>query len=75
MENILKQYNKRLDDQQMSLLLEKKGSANPLWLSLACKELRVSGDFNKINEKIISLSDELLRFVDLANNYIFPYLI
>ena len=66
MVNILKQYNKQLDDQQMSLLLEKRGSANPLWLSLACEELRVSGDFNTINEKIISLADELLRLVSFG---------
>ena len=66
MANILRQYNKRLDDHQMSLLLDKKGSANPLWLSLACEELRVCGDFNKIDEKVTGLSDELLRLASCA---------
>ena len=61
MENILRLYNKRLDGHQMSTLLEKKGSANPLWLALACEELRVYGHFNKMDEKISDLSDDLLR--------------
>ena len=60
-ENILRQYNKRLDERQMSMLLEKEGSANPLWLTLACEELRVYGVFNKMDEKIASLSDDLIR--------------
>ncbi|XP_073234620.1 TPR repeat-containing protein DDB_G0287407-like isoform X1 [Porites lutea] len=59
-ENILRQYNKRLDERQMSMLLEKEGSANPLWLTLACEELRVYGVFNKMDEKIASLSDDLI---------------
>lgn len=59
-ENILRQYNKRLDERQMSMLLEKEGSANPLWLTLACEELRVYGHFNKMDEKIASLSDDLI---------------
>ena len=60
-ENILRLYNKRLDDRQMSMLLDKEGSANPLWLTLACEELRVYGVFNKMDEKIASLSDDLIR--------------
>ncbi|XP_048581022.1 TPR repeat-containing protein DDB_G0287407 isoform X2 [Nematostella vectensis] len=59
-ENILKLYNKRLDDQQMSLLLKKEGSANPLWLTLACEELRVFGHFNMMDEKISSLKNDLI---------------
>lgn len=59
-ENILRLYNKRLDDRQMSMLLEKEGSANPLWLTLACEELRVYGVFNLMDEKIASLSDDLI---------------
>ncbi|XP_028414822.1 telomerase protein component 1-like isoform X3 [Dendronephthya gigantea] len=58
--NNLSRYNKRLDDEQMKLLLSKKGSANPLWLSLACEELRVYGVFRMVNDKIQSLSDDLL---------------
>ena len=47
----------------MSMLLEKQGSANPLWLTLACEELRVYGVFNLMDEKIASLSDDLIRWV------------
>ena len=54
-------YNKRLDDSQMRLLLSKDGSANPLWLSLACEELRLFGSFEKVLQKIRELADDLLR--------------
>eukprot|EP00794_Sanderia_malayensis_P017020 gene17020-18734_t len=58
--NILSQYNKRLDGDQMDTLLEKQGSSNPLWLTLACEELRVFGQFEKLLEKIQSLPDDLI---------------
>ena len=61
MKDILSQYNKRLDDQQMETLLEKQGSANPLWLTLACEELRVFGIFETLLDKINSLPDDLIR--------------
>jgi hypothetical protein len=69
--NTLSRYNKRLDDEQMKLLLSKKGSANPLWLSLACEELRVYGVFKMVNEKIQSLSDDLLRYNSLKRWLLF----
>jgi hypothetical protein len=53
------QYNKRLDDSQMRLLLSKDGSANPLWLSLACEELRLFGSFERVLQKIRELADDL----------------
>ena len=58
------QYNKRLDDSQMRLLLSKDGSANPLWLSLACEELRLFGSFEKVLQKIRELADDLPRLED-----------
>ena len=61
MENILAIYNKRLDDEQMTVLLNKVGSSNPLWLTLACEELRVYGKFETLINKIESLPDELIR--------------
>ena len=63
MKDILSQYNKRLDDQQMKMLLEKQGSANPLWLTLACEELRVFGIFETLLDKINSLPDDLIKYV------------
>jgi len=58
--NILKMYNKRLDDDQLDTLVEKKGSSNPLWLTLACEELRVFGKFETLKGKIESLPDDLI---------------
>ncbi|KAK2162086.1 hypothetical protein LSH36_104g03069 [Paralvinella palmiformis] len=43
----LLEYNKRLSDEEMSTFLKKKAVTNPLWLSVACEELRVSGEFRK----------------------------
>ena len=45
-------YNKRLDDSQMRLLLSKDGSANPLWLSLACEELRKLREGYRQNSRV-----------------------
>ena len=58
---MLGRYNKKLDEKQMSSLLSKESSQNPLWLSIACEELRVFGLFDKVTDKINSLSDGLLE--------------
>ena len=79
MKNILSQYNKRLDDQQMTALLQKEGSSNPLWLTLACEELRVFGKFEMLLEKIHSLPDDLIKyvynfsFINININYMYMY--
>ena len=62
----LGKFNKKLDEDQMICLLEKSSSANPLWLSVACEELRVYGEFRKIDQKINTLSDGLLEWVILT---------
>lgn len=54
-------YNKRLDEEQMANLLSKESSQNPLWLSVACEELRVFGVFSKVTDKINKLADGLLK--------------
>ena len=59
--DMLGKYNKKLDEEQMSSLLSKKSSENPLWLSIACEGLRVFGVFEKVMDKINSLSDGLLE--------------
>ncbi|XP_072024365.1 LOW QUALITY PROTEIN: TPR repeat-containing protein DDB_G0287407-like [Amphiura filiformis] len=59
----LGKYNKRLDKEQMASLLGKDSSQNPLWLSIACEELRVFGSFDKLNDKINSLADGLLNLL------------
>ena len=57
----LGRFNKKLDEDQMISLLSKDSSENPLWLSVACEELRVFGEFRRINEKINTLADGLLE--------------
>ncbi|XP_001198485.3 telomerase protein component 1 isoform X2 [Strongylocentrotus purpuratus] len=56
-------YNKRLDEEQMANLLSKESSQNPLWLSVACEELRVFGVFSKVTDKINKLADGLLNLL------------
>ncbi|XP_070560674.1 TPR repeat-containing protein DDB_G0287407-like [Ptychodera flava] len=56
-------YNKKLDATQCQVLLAKESSQNPLWLSIACEELRVHGDFFKVTDKIKSLADGLLELL------------
>ena len=57
----LGRFNKKLDEDQMISLLSKDSSENPLWLSVACEELRVFGEFRRINDKINTLADGLLE--------------
>lgn len=63
MDQVLTKFNKRLDSVQMDCLLAKEASANPLWLSIACEELRVFGLFSKVTEMIKDLADGLLEYV------------
>ena len=55
----LERYNKKLDTNQLNMLLEKSCAENPMWLSLAAEELRVYGNFRKLNEKIKQIPDGL----------------
>ena len=58
---MLGKFNKKLDLDQMFDLLTKESSQNPLWLSIACEELRVFGQFREISDKINSMADGLLE--------------
>ncbi|XP_022080358.1 telomerase protein component 1-like isoform X2 [Acanthaster planci] len=60
----LGKYQKRLDAEQMASLLSKDSSQNPLWLSVACEELRVFGLFESLSDKINSLADGLLNLLE-----------
>lgn len=62
----LKGYNKKLDERQMSILVGKKQSNLPLWLTIACEELRVFGEIRKLDEKVKSLDDELPGLIEQA---------
>nr|XP_047125336.1 TPR repeat-containing protein DDB_G0287407 [Hydra vulgaris]XP_047125337.1 TPR repeat-containing protein DDB_G0287407 [Hydra vulgaris] len=59
--NILSIYNKQLDSEQLETLCQKRGSSNPLWLTLACEELRVFGTFELLKDKIVNLPDDLIN--------------
>ena len=57
---------KKLDAEQMELLIKSQGASNPLWLSLSCEELRVFGVFETITRHIVNLPStlkELLKFI------------
>ena len=58
---MLGRYNKRLDKEQMKNLMQKSASENPLWLSIACEELRVFGMFRQLTDKINQLADGLFE--------------
>ncbi|KAH9524948.1 hypothetical protein Btru_028330 [Bulinus truncatus] len=55
----LAKHRKSLDESgfgnQMKLLMLKKDAHNPLYLKLACEELRIFGVFEKISDKLKSL--------------------
>ncbi|XP_047134858.1 telomerase protein component 1 isoform X1 [Hydra vulgaris] len=59
-------YNKKLDPEQLDLLVSSEGSSSPLWLALACEELRVFGVFERVTERIKELPstiDSLISFI------------
>jgi len=55
----LEKFNKNLEDSpfnnQMKLLTGKRDSTNPLYLALACEELRVHNQFESLNSKLKEL--------------------
>ncbi|XP_075066984.1 telomerase protein component 1-like [Mixophyes fleayi] len=55
----LSRYSKTLSSEQLHQLLHESSSSNPLWLSLACEELRVFGVFEMLTKKIVGLPDTL----------------
>ena len=61
MKATLAKFNKRLDPIQMRSMLDKESSQNPLWLSIACEELRVFGIFEQVQDKINALANGLLE--------------
>ena len=56
---ILKSSQKKLDSHQLDALMKKHGGSNPLYLVVACEELRVFGSFEMINAKISELADTI----------------
>ena len=52
----------------MKLLMASPGASNPLWLSLACEELRVFGVFETITRHIKSLPATIKELLQLIIN-------
>jgi len=54
-----KRLDERLDNDQMGRLLKKDEADNPLYLIVACEELRVFGEFERVTNRITSLPDNI----------------
>jgi len=65
---VLAEYHKKLDEKpmndQMRVLLKKADSVSPLYLILACEELRMFGVFEQLSERIKALSAVLSRLME-----------
>lgn len=53
----------KLGRHQLNELVIKRMSENPLWLSVACEELKLVSDHKKLAERIAGLPDGLLEYV------------
>ncbi|KAK5582092.1 hypothetical protein RB653_003675 [Dictyostelium firmibasis] len=62
------EFRKKLDESannnQMSLLLNKSDANNPLYLVLACEELRYHGQFENLTDKIKNLAPTLPKLFE-----------
>jgi len=59
MEQFLKRYRKKLDEEQRAALLAKRDAGNPLYLLTALEELRTLGTYEEITDRIRELPDEV----------------
>ena len=53
----------RFGRHQLNKLVAKRMSENPLWLSVACEELKLVSNHKKLLERIETLPDGLLEYV------------
>jgi len=62
------QYHKKLDERpmnnQMRELLKKADAGNPLYLTIACEELRVFGLYEQVTEKIKRMAPQIPRLLE-----------
>lgn len=65
---ILWQYHKKLDDRpmnnQLRVLLKKVDASTPLYLTVACEELRVFGVFEQISDRIKAMGEKLPKLFE-----------
>lgn len=61
-------YHKKLDEKpmntQMRVLMRKADAGNPLYLTVACEELRVFGVYERVSDRIKKMSDKLPRLFE-----------
>lgn len=62
----LGQFIKKLSPDQYAILWDKSSSSNPLWLRIACEELRVFGEFQSIKEFMEKMKDGLPEYAGSA---------
>lgn len=55
----LNKFNKKLDSDQLSLIVSRPCANNPLWLKILSEELRIFGDFRTLDMKIDQISDSV----------------
>lgn len=60
----LAEYNKKLDSNQMDLLLQKEAASSPLYLIVCCEELRVFGTFENLKSKISNMAPTIPGLFD-----------
>ncbi|XP_033102231.1 telomerase protein component 1-like isoform X2 [Anneissia japonica] len=58
-QNYFARYNKKLDPEQLALIVQSEGAKNVLWLSLVCEELRIFGVFEEVTQRIKQIHPSL----------------
>lgn len=59
-------FGKRLSTPQEEALMKHENSTNPLWITQACEELRIHGNYSTLSKVIEDLPDQL----EALNNFI-----
>ncbi len=57
-----------MNDKQLELVMKKSDSTLPLWLSFACNELRIFGEFTTLTKRIEQLPDNLEGLIKFIIN-------
>ena len=50
----------------MKILINKTDAGRPLWLTIACEELRVFGEFRKLTKVIKDLPQDIIGLLELV---------
>ena len=50
----------------MKILINKTDAGRPLWLTIACEELRVFGEFRKLTKVIEDLPQDIIGLLELV---------